>query len=200
MFVYRITIFDSKRTASSRGSRLSRKMLIPGLLLGLLLGDSGAWGQSITPDWHSEVPRRTEKQDWETALRIVDQEISRAPQDMDVRAWRARVLPWSGNLAQAEKEYLEILKVSRNDPDNWMGLANVYLREGRTEEVLGALDVAIQLDPARTDLHAAKARAFRAKGERNKARLEFQHALELDPTSEEARAGLISLRPEAKHE
>jgi len=59
---------------------------------------------------------------------------------MDVRAWRARVLAWSGQLADAEKEYLEIVKVSRTDPDNWMGLAGVYLREGRAEDALRALD------------------------------------------------------------
>jgi hypothetical protein len=130
----------------------------------------------------------------------VDQEISRAPQDMDIRAWRARVLAWSGHLPEAEKVYLEILKVSRNDPDNWMGLSNVYLREGRIVEALRALDTAVKLDPTRADLHAARARVLRVAEERNEARLEFQNALNLDPTSEEARAGLVSLRPPLRHE
>jgi len=119
---------------------------------------------------------------------------------MDMRAWRARVLAWAGQLAEAEKEYLEVLKASGKDPDNWMGLANVYLREGRTVEALRALDTAVRLDPTRADLHAARARALRAAGERKPAQLEFQNALNLDPTSAEARAGLISLRPEPKHE
>jgi hypothetical protein len=52
---------------------------------------------------------------------VVEQQIARAPQDVDVRAWRARVLAWSGKLPEAEKEYLEILKVSRTDAGNWMG-------------------------------------------------------------------------------
>src|SRR4029077_13825500 len=99
---------------------------------------------------------------------------------------RARVLAWSGQLAEAEKEYLEIVKVSRTDPDNWMGLANVYLREGRAEDALRALDRAVELDPKRADLRAARARALRAAGERNDARMEFQKALNLDPTSTEA--------------
>ncbi len=43
-------------------------------------------------------------------MRIVEQEIARAPQDMDVRAWRTRVLAWSGQLAEGENEYREILK------------------------------------------------------------------------------------------
>ena len=175
-------------------------MLIPCLLLVSLFGASALRGQSQIPDWQIQVRKYCDAKDWESALRVVDQEISRAPQDMDIRAWRARVLAWSGHLPEAEKVYLEVLKVSRNDPDNWMGLANVYLREGRTVEALHALDIAVKLDPARADLHAARARVLRVAEERNEARLEFQNALNLDPTSEEARAGLISLRPPLKHE
>ena len=133
-------------------------------------------------------------------MQIVEREVARAPQDMDVRAWRARVLTWSGRLEEAEKEYLEILKVAKNDPDNWMGLASVYSREGKTEDALRALDCAVELDPKRADLHAARARALRAAGERGEARTEFQKALNLDPASLEAHAGMISLRGEPKHE
>jgi tetratricopeptide (TPR) repeat protein len=195
-------IFDigPKENSSSRGACPSRRMLIPCLLLVSLFGASALRGQSQIPDWQIQVRNYCDTRDWESALRVVDQEISRAPEDMDIRAWRARVLAWSGHLPEAEKVYLEILKVSRNDPDNWMGLANVYLREGRIVEALRALDIAVKLDPTRADLHAARARVLRAADERNEARLEFQNALNLDPTSEEARAGLISLRPPLKHE
>jgi tetratricopeptide (TPR) repeat protein len=161
---------------------------------------SPARGQDITPEWQAQVRKYAQAQDWDSAMRVVDREVARAPQDMDVRAWRARVLAWSGRLAEAEKEYLAILKVSRNDPDNWMGLASVYSREGKAEEALRALDVAMELDPKRADLHAARARALRAAGERSEARSEFQKALNLDPTSMEARAGLTSVRAEPKHE
>ncbi len=131
-------IFDIglKENSSSRGARPSRRMLIPCLLLVLLFGARALWAQSQIPDWQIQVRKYCDTKDWESALRAVDQEISRAPQDMDIRAWRARVLAWSGHLPEAEKVYLEILKVSRNDPDNWMGLSNVYLREGRIVEVL----------------------------------------------------------------
>ncbi len=133
-------------------------------------------------------------------MRLVDREIAQTPLDMDVRAWRARVLAWSGQLAAAEKEYLEILKVAPKDPDNWMGLASIYLREKKISDAKRAIDCAKELDPKRADLHAARARILRATGERNEARLEFQTALNLDPTSAEARAGLASLRGEPKHE
>jgi len=156
--------------------------------------------QDRRPDWQAEVRRLSEAHDWELAMQIIDREVARAPQDMDVRAWRARVLTWSGHLAEAEKEYLEILKFTRSDPDNWMGLASVYVREGKATEALRALDRAEELDPKRADLRAARGRVLRAIGERNEARTEFQNALNLDPTSVEARAGMISVRGEPRHE
>lgn len=197
---YSISATGLKRGSPIRGSRpLCRRLLLK-LSFGVLLVASAVLGQDQTPDWQTQVRKYSETQDWVSALRIVDQEIARAPQDMDIRAWRARVLGWSGRLAEAEKEYLEILKVSGNDPDNWMGLANVYLREGQTTEALRAIDTAVQLDPSRADLHTVRARLLRTAGERNEARLEFQKALNLDHASKEARVGLISLRLEPKHE
>jgi tetratricopeptide (TPR) repeat protein len=171
-----------------------------GLIFVAMLLVLPASGQDQPPEWQTQVRKFAESKDWDSAMRIVERELARAPQDMDVRAWRARVLNWSGHSAEAEKEYLEILKVSQNDPDNWMGLASAYSREGKVEDSLRALDRAVELDPKRADLRAARARALRAMGERNEARMEFQKALNLDPTSLEARAGLISVRGEPRHE
>ena len=175
-------------------------MVIFRLISAALLLVSSGYAQNQTPDWQAQVRKYAEAQDWKSAMRVVDQEIARVPQDMDVRSWRARVLTWSGHLAEAEQEYLEILKVSRTDADNWMGLAGVYLREGKIQEAQRAIDSAEEVDPKRADLHAARARILCAAGERNEARLEFQKALNLDPTSMEARAGLMSVRGEPKHE
>jgi tetratricopeptide (TPR) repeat protein len=200
MSIYVISTVGHDRGRSTRRSRSLRRMLLYGLFVGTLLVAPPFYAQDQTGDWQTRVRKYAEAQDWESALRIVDNEIAGAPQDMDVRAWRARVLAWAGHLAEAEREYLEILKVSGKDPDNWMGLANVYLLERRTADALRALDTAMRLDPTRADLHAARARVLRAAGERKPAQLEFQNALNLDHTSAEARAGLISLRPEPKHE
>ena len=200
MSTYLKSADSCEESPSGCGSSPHVRALLYRLLYGILLLAFPTFGQDQTRDWQTQVRKYSEAQDWESALRTVDQETARAPQDMDVRAWRARVLAWSGRLTEAEKEYLEILKASARDPDNWMGLANVYLREGRTVEALRALDTAVKLDPSRADLHAARARALRGAGERKAAQSEFQNALNLDRTSVEARAGLISLRSEPKHE
>src|SRR3984893_6785252 len=92
--------------------------------------------QQPTSAWQEEVRRCAEARDWTAAMSIVDREIARAPRDMDTRTWRARVLLGSGKVAEAEHQYHEILTAEPNDPDNWMALANVYSREGRTQDAL----------------------------------------------------------------
>ena len=166
---------------------------------GASLSGSAVGAQDRLLQWQAEVRGYAEVQDWDSAMKIVDREVARAPKDMDVRTWRARVLAWSGRLAEAETEYIEILKFAGSDPDNWMGLASVYLREGKPNDALRALDRAVELDPKRADLRAARGRALRTAGERNEARKDFQNALNLDPTSVEARTGLNSVRGDPKH-
>jgi tetratricopeptide (TPR) repeat protein len=166
----------------------------------MLLGTLSASAQPQSPEWETQLRKYADAHDWTAALNLVDSQIARAPQDMDTHAWRARVLAWSGDLAGAETEYLAIVKVVSNDPDNWMGLGNIYLRQGRANDALRAMDRAVELDPKRGDLSEAHARALRAAGELEQARLEFQRALNLDPTSQDASLGLASLRGEPKHE
>jgi tetratricopeptide (TPR) repeat protein len=177
-----------------------RLLLFCACLAGEWFLGSPVRAQEQSLDWQAQVKKYAEGQDWPSAMKIVDREVARAPQDMDVRAWRARVLAWWGHLAEAEKEYLEVLNLSRTDSDNWAGLAGVYVREGKITEALRAISSAVELDPKRADLHAARGRVLNASGEPSEARQEFRKALNLDPSNAEARAGLNSLRGEPKHE
>jgi tetratricopeptide (TPR) repeat protein len=166
----------------------------------LLIAVAPACGQAAPNDWQSQVRQFCEQGDWTSALRMVEQEIARAPNDVDVMVWRARVLAWSGNVAAAGHEYQVILNISAKDPDIWLGLAGVYSREGKADKAIQALDAAVQLDPKRSDLHTARARALRDAGEHAQARAEFQQALKFDPGSAEARSGLSSQRREPRSE
>jgi len=170
------------------------------VIIATLLPVAVASGQGLTPAWQAQVRIFAELHDWASAMSVVEQQLARAPQDMDVRAWRARILVWSGRLSEAETEYLDILKISPTDPDNWLGLANLYLREGKIQEAQRSVSIAEDLDSKRADLHAARARVLRAAGEQKESRLEFETALTLDPTSTEAHVGLISVGAVPKHE
>ena len=183
----------------SAGSLVLR-FLLSSPSLALLMFASLAQGQERPPDWQVRVHSYAEKRDWSAALLVIDAEIACAPQDLDLKAWRARVLTWAGRLAEAEREYREILANDRRDPDDWAGLATTCLREGKIDEALRAMEIAVQMDPKRSDLHAAYARVLRAAGRRIEAHAEFEKALHLDPTSSEARAGLISLRGQPRNE
>src|SRR5262249_46102697 len=156
-----------------KGHDFSRRAALV-LVCVALLSAASTEGQDQSLDWQAQVRQLAEARDWPSAMRIVDDEIARAPQDMDVRAWRARLFAWSGRLREAENEYLEIVKVARTDPDDWMGLASVYLREGKMEQAQRAISTAEDLDPKRADVHVARARILRAAGQRNEAQSEFR--------------------------
>ena len=106
-------------------------------------------GQQAEEAWQVQVRKDTDTRRWDDALRLIDQETARSPDDMDIHALRARVLTWAGRLAEAEREYGEVLKVERNDPDSWMGLGSVYMQQGRMAEAIKAANRAIELDPQR---------------------------------------------------
>jgi tetratricopeptide (TPR) repeat protein len=164
--------------------------------LGSYCSVSGA--QAASSGWQEEVRRYCDQKDWTAAMRLVDEAVSRSPKDMDVRAWRARVLAWSGRLTEAEQEYGQILKVAPNDPDDWMGLAEVYSREGRKPDALLALDHALRLDSKRADLHVARGRILQDLKQNAEARAEFHAALAIDPPNRDARDLLSTFRAETR--
>lgn len=156
--------------------------------------------QSRAPDLSARLRQYVATQDWPSALTLIDREITAAPDDVDLRVWRARLLTWSGDLSGAEHEYSEILTVSRADPDIWLGLALLYKREGKIQQAQQAIDAAKSLDPRRADIRAARGEILRIEGEQEPAKLEFQAALKLDSANSEARAGLVALRGEPRQE
>ena len=145
-----------------------------------------AFAQEQQSEWQVQVRKYCDANDWPAALRVVDQRIAQAPNDLDLKAWHARVLGWSGNLAEAQQEYLQILSASPNDPDVWAGLGSVYAREGKDDDALLALGRAVQLDPKRADLRIAHTRALREAEKRNVAAAELKHAASLELSSTKA--------------
>jgi len=181
-------------------NREATVLLIVGWPLVAWLFSIATWAQQPRATWQDEVRKFAEGGDWISAQAVVDSEVARSPDDMTVRAWRARVLLWSGKVAEAEAEYDRILALVPNDPDYWLGISQVYAREGRVQESSQALERAVALDPKRADLRVARATALRRLGAEHQARLELNRALQLDPSNVEGRLVLGSLRDEFRHE
>src|ERR1700757_466239 len=100
----------------ARESPLVRRLL-SFLSFGLLALTQPLAAQEQPLNWQAQVRKYCDASDWTSALRVVEAEMVRAPQDLDVKAWHARVLTWAGRLEEAERDYREILAIDRRDPD-----------------------------------------------------------------------------------
>jgi tetratricopeptide (TPR) repeat protein len=202
----RVKVCSKSRSGLSRAGKNVHKRLCRGavfiaLALACVAATCSAVGaQEEKSGWQVEIRNQAEAQDWAGAMRIVDRELARAPNDLEVLAWRARLLLWSGRVEDAERLFRELIIRERRDPDLFLGLASALAREGRWEESLQALNRATEIDPNRADLRAARGRTLRALNHADEAREEFSKALALDPGNEEATQGLLSVPREFKNE
>ncbi|MBZ5526536.1 MAG: tetratricopeptide repeat protein [Acidobacteriia bacterium] len=150
-------------------------------------------------DWQEQVKGLVAQQHLDEALRITEKRLETAPQDVEARGWRARLLTWANRLPEAEADYRLALAGAPKDTDLMSGLAVVLTREQRFDDALKVLTEAKALDPRRSDIRVQRGRALRALGRYPEARKEFAEAARLDPKDEEARAGLKSIPVEPRH-
>jgi len=156
--------------------------------------------QQLAGDWRTQVQAYVRAQQWDSAIALVNGELTRGPQDPELLAWRARLLLWAGKLDEAALEWKHVLAVAPDDTDNWMALASVYWRQGNPKQMLIAVTKALDLDSTRVDAHIARGRALVALQDASEARREFQRALELDPGSKEAKSARDSLKSISRHQ
>src|SRR5947207_15831401 len=63
-----------------------------GLILGIMLLVFPAFAQQQPSEWQTQVRKFAETKDWDSAIRIVERELDRAPQDKEVRDWPTRFM------------------------------------------------------------------------------------------------------------
>jgi tetratricopeptide (TPR) repeat protein len=150
--------------------------------------------------WTAEVRERVAARQMDVALAVVDRRLGEAPQDLEARGWRARILAWSGRWPEAEAEFRRVLEAAPGDVDILLGLADVLRWQKRLQDSLALLDRARELEPQRAEVHARRGRVLTELGRREAARAAYERALALDPASTEARAGLDALAHDPRHE
>jgi tetratricopeptide (TPR) repeat protein len=158
-----------------------------------------AAGQEAPTAWEPEVRGYVASKDWSSAMQVIDRKLAESPNDENVRAWRARVLTWSGQLVAAEVEYRWLMVAVPNDPDNYLGMASVYVAQGRSEDAVATLCKAVTLDPQRADLRVALGRVLWSVGRQAEAKLQFERTLRLSPSNIEARAAIAAREDEPRH-
>jgi tetratricopeptide (TPR) repeat protein len=158
------------------------------------------WCQQLTTDWHTQVREYAKAEKWDSAISVINGELTREPQNPELLEWRARLLLWAGQLDEAALEWKHVLTIAPDDPDNWMALGSVYWRHGNPKQALIAVNKALDLDPNRADAHVLRGRALLALQDSMGARREFQRATELDPGNQEAKAAFDSVKEPARHQ
>ncbi len=155
-------------------------------------------GQAM--DWQAQVRERVNQRDLSAALVIAERRLEEVPRDLEARAWRARLLHWSGRREESEREYRALLDAAPNDTDILQGLADVLMAQQRYDEAMALITRARDLLPRSAEVHVRRGRALRAMGRSEEARNSFREALALEPNNDEARAGLDSVAEGPRHE
>lgn len=170
-------------------------------LLGVFAGEvRAAAAESQAADWQAQVRERVNQRDLSAALVIAERRLAEAPRDLEARAWRARLLNWSGRREEAEREFRALLDAAPNDTDIMQGLADVLMAQQRYDEAMTLVERARNLLPRSAEVQVRRGRALRAMGRTDEARQAFREALSLEPRNSEAQAGLDSVAEGPRHE
>ena len=169
------------------------------LALALMCCALPGWAQQSI-DWPGRIRQLVADHRIDQALTVSDQWLAAAPQDLEARGWRARLLAWSNRWNEAEAEYRRVLESAPADNDILLGLADVLTWQKRPKEALEILDRACALKPDQSECSVRRGRVLQSLGRIGEARAAFRQALDHDASSPEARSGLESLREESRHE
>ena len=150
--------------------------------------------------WQQQISANVASHQFNAALAIADRRLAEAPADLEARGWRARLLAWSGQLQEAEAEYRRVLVGAPQDTDILAGLADVLIRQQRFEGALELLGRAHELAPSRTDILMERGRALQSLGRAAEALQDYRAVLALDPENAPAKAALVALEREPRHE
>jgi len=185
---------------SGRGARRSRLALATGAAAGLaLVIGSNALAQPAA-DQASRIRSLVAAGQLDRASVLVDEWTRRSPDDLEARAWHARLLAWTNRWGEAESAYRELLAVAPDDVDLLAGLADVLYWQRRGEEALALIDRACALDPQRADILLRRAQVLEQLGRPDEARAAYAETLTRDPASAEATRGLARLRMPGRYD
>jgi tetratricopeptide (TPR) repeat protein len=151
-------------------------------------------------DWQQQVRSAVEHHHIPAALAVVDHRLAAAPDDMEARAWRGRLLAWAGRWTEAEAEYQQVLNKFPDDVDVLTGLTDVLLWQQKYSEALAVLERARGVAPQNPEVLVRRARLFALLERTSEARAQFLAVLTSDPSNPAAVTGLASLAGISKYE
>lgn len=151
-------------------------------------------------DWPVRIKSLVDHGHPDQAMAVAEEWMRAYPQDLDARAWHARLLAWSHHWPEAEAEYKSLVELSPEDSDLLMDLAHLLAWQKRYEESLQTVERACMASPGRADCDLERARLLRRLGRTRESRAKYKAMLEKGVAVEESKAALAELTPAASHE
>lgn len=115
------------------------------------------------------------------ALVTYDKILTKMPLNPDIYVWRAGVYRKMGQMAKAKKDLLTALRISPQNMNTMIGIAELLKAEGNFAEAEKILDQMIAGYPQSEGAYLARANYYLLKGDANRARRDIKQALKLNP-------------------
>lgn len=121
------------------------------------------------------------------ALDVLESAAKREPESWQIRLGIAEAVEGLSQTARAEQEFRRALSLCRTtDPKPAIGFARFLIRQGRYDEAVAPLELALQRFGASGDAHLQLGRALLEKGDLAGAIPHLERAVALDPASAQA--------------
>ena len=187
------------RAASQNRSEVFKILAVPTFILAALAITLPLVAQQVI-DWAREVRGLVKGGQLEQAQGRTEQWISAYPQDLDAKAWHARILNWRGHRQESEAEFRALLKITGSDSDLLIELARLLNFRSEHAEALELLNRACAQPPQRPDCRLEQARTLVWMGWIPEAKAIYR-SLALEPSvSRESRAAVAEMAEQARHE
>jgi len=147
--------------------------------------------------WHIKGLIHREQEQRELAIPAFQRALQLAPNEAIIVRGYARLLLEAG--LPCIEEFGRALKVVPNDPDIVTGLVAALMAEGRTEEAIEGLGLAVKRSPLWTEGHALLGQLRWSIGEREGFTQSIDEALARHPNSLELRREQLTALVEAEH-
>jgi tetratricopeptide (TPR) repeat protein len=128
------------------------------------------------------------------ALDLYDRAAKAAPKSAACHLSLAAMLASDGVAGEAEKQFLTAAALDTLNPVPYVGLANLYRRNGLYEQSLHSLQAALERAPHDTGLRISMGKSCIEMGLYERAERYFREVLETNPDDVSAIDGLLELR------
>jgi tetratricopeptide (TPR) repeat protein len=184
------------RSSQHRSCPLARFVCLV-MLLAVLRVQSPA---QTAEDWHQLVRGEVKDHHLKEALTVIDERLTLAPEDLEAHGWRGRLLAWTNRWPEGEAEYRLVLEKSPDDTEILVALADVLLWQKKYDESLQVLDHARALAPRDPEILIRRARVLALLNRTVEASAQYRETLDLNPEDSDAKAALLSLASDTRHE